>query len=80
MARPQYQDGPSPKDCTHLRRMGTYRPTVNLNGNIVVKLKEEFLSNKANKQRLINLLGDKPQLSGCTTIHAAGDADLPQLY
>ena len=44
---------------------------------MVLKLKKDvFLRNSANKQRLIKLLGEKLQLSGCNIIHAPGDADL----
>ena len=51
--------------------------SVNFDSDMVLKLKKDvFLSNTANKQRLINLLGEKLQLSGCNIIHAPGDADL----
>ena len=44
---------------------------------MIAKLKkEEFLANKENKQRFICLLRNKLQQSGCSTIHAEGDADL----
>ena len=72
-----YQSGPSTKDCSHERRAGVYGPTVTFEKNMVAKLKtDEFLANKANKQRFINHLGDRLQRSGCTVIHATGDADL----
>ena len=52
-------------------------PSVNFDSDMVLKLKKDvFLSNTANKQQLINLLGEKLQLSGCNIIHAPGDADL----
>ena len=52
-------------------------PSVNFDSDMVLKLKKDvFLSNTANKQRLINLLREKLQLSGCNIIHAPGDADL----
>ena len=61
----------------HQRRTGTHGPTVNVDGAMLAKLKkEDFLSNKENKQKFINLLSGKLELSGCTTIHAEGDADL----
>lgn len=50
---------------------------MNFDSAMVAKLKkEEFLANKENKQKFIHLLGDKLQQSGCSTIHAKGDADL----
>ena len=52
-------------------------PSMNFDSDMVLKLKKDvFLSNTANKQQLINLLGEKLQLSGCNIIHAPGDADL----
>ena len=72
-----YQNGPSTKDVTHQRRARAYGPTMNFDSAMVAKLKkEEFLANKENKQKFIHLLGDKLQQSGCSTIHAKGDADL----
>lgn len=72
-----YQYGPSTKDNTHQRRTGAYGPTVNFDGAMVAKLKKgDFLSNKENKQKFINPLGEQLGLSGCTTIHAEGDAYL----
>ena len=72
-----YIEGPSTKDCVHQRRSGVSGPSVNFDGDMVLKLKKDvFLSNTANKRRLINLLGEKLQLSGCNIIHTPGDADL----
>ena len=72
-----YESGPSTKVFTHERRAGVYGPTVTFEKDMVAKLKkDEFLSNKANKQRFINHLGDRLQRSGYTVIHATGDADL----
>jgi len=72
-----YEDGPSTKDSAHQRRTGTSGPIVNFDCNMVLKLKkEEFLRNTANKQRFINILGEKLEQSGYITIHSAGDADL----
>ena len=52
-------------------------PSVNFDSDMVMNLKKDvFLSNTANKQRLIKLLGEKLQLTGCNIIHAPGDADL----
>ena len=72
-----YENGPSTKDGTHQRRTGTHGPTVNVDGVMLAKLKkQDFLSNKENKQKFINLLSGKLELSGCTTIHAEEDADI----
>ena len=71
-----YEDGPSTK-TVHQRRSGVSGASVNFDSDMVLKLKKDvFLSNTANKQRLIKLLGEKLQLSGCNIIHAPGDADL----
>ena len=58
-------------------RAGVYGPTVTFEKDVVAKLKKDkFLANKANKQRFINHIGDRLQRSGCTVIHATGNADL----
>ena len=50
---------------------------MNFDSTMIAKLKkDEFLANKENKQKFIHLLGNKLQQSGCSTIHAEGDADL----
>ena len=41
----------------------------------LVLKKEVFLANKKNKQRFINILGQKLEDAGCTVCHAVGDAD-----
>ena len=72
-----YEEGPSRKNRAHRRRSGVSNSAVNFDGDMVLKLKKDvFLHNSANKQRLIKLLGEKLQLSGCNIIHAPGDADL----
>ena len=38
--------------------------------------KEEFLRNKENKQRFIDMLGGKLEQCGCQVVNASGDADL----
>ena len=71
-----YEEGPSTK-TVHQRRSGVSGPSVNFDSDMVLKLKKDvFLSNTANKQRLMKLLGEKLQLSRCNIIHAPGDADL----
>jgi len=71
-----YQDGPSTKGTTHQRRTGAYAgPTVIFASDMVLKSKkDEFLANKSNKQKFINLLSDRLEMAGCTTDHATGDA------
>ena len=72
-----YEEGPSIKDCVHQRRSGVSGPSVNFDSDMVLNLKKDvFLSNTANKQRLIKLLAEKLQLSGRNIIHASGDAGL----
>ena len=38
--------------------------------------KEIFLANRKNKQRFINILGQKSEDAGCTVQHAVDDADV----
>ena len=73
-----YEDGPAIKDATHCRRAGSSKgPTVIFAGETSLKLKKnEFLSNKVNKQRFLHFLGSSLESAGCTTIHAKGDADI----
>ena len=67
----------STKDCIHQRRASVCGPTVVFDPDMIITLrKEEFLSNKANKQRFINLLADRLKQEGCSILHAKGDADL----
>ena len=73
-----YTSGPSTKDGTHQRRLGTRQGrAVNFQTQMSLKIKkEEFLSNDENKQRFINLLGDSLEAAGCEVHHAKDDADL----
>ncbi|EDO49780.1 predicted protein [Nematostella vectensis] len=72
-----YESGRSTKDSTHERRSSVCGPSVEFDGKMVLRIKKDvFLSNPANKQRFIYLLGDKLQRSGYTVLHAPGDADL----
>ena len=43
---------------------------------VFVGKKTDFLANKENKQRFIDLLSDKLECHGCQTDHAKSDADL----
>ena len=71
------EEGPSTKGCVHQIRSGVSGPSVNFESDMVLNLKKDvFLSNTHDKQRLIKLLGEKLQLSGCNIIHVPGDADL----
>jgi hypothetical protein len=77
-----YEDGPSTKDCTHLRRAGAGSPTIKFEGHMVMSnlvprvfapqeerpwvrgwvmssKKQDFLANKTNKQRFINMFANK---------------------
>jgi len=73
-----YEVGPSIKDCTHQRRIGKLnRKKVNITE--VTKFagkKEDFLSNKANKQALIQLIMERMRQKDCDVNQAAGDADV----
>ena len=67
-------DGSSTKDCTHQKRH-ELGPAVLFNPNLILTLKEQFLSNKANKQKFITLLSEKRMGAGYSTLHATGDTD-----
>ena len=67
----------STKDTTHIRRAegkvgGIIKPTLN---NILSDKKDEFLSNKMNKQEFIFMLGKTLENIGIDVRHAAEDAD-----
>ena len=51
-----YNDDPTTKDATHLRRTGDYEGvTVHFASGMMIKSKkDEFRNNKANKQRFIH--------------------------
>ena len=73
-----YLSGPSTKDPTQQRRAGILvGATVQFSGSMIFNgRKEDFLSNKENKQRFITLLCDHLERHGCHTEHARADADL----
>ncbi|KAL8620771.1 hypothetical protein ACOMHN_043814 [Nucella lapillus] len=55
---------------------GVTGPAINFAGDMVLmKSKERFLANPANKQRFIHLLSQALVKSGFDTLHAQGDAD-----
>ncbi|GFS16571.1 hypothetical protein ElyMa_004959500 [Elysia marginata] len=72
-----YNDEPSTKDATHLRRScGVVGPTINFNPKMVCNAtKEYFLGNPKNKQAFVQYLGDVLKKDGCQVLHAEGDAD-----
>ena len=74
----RYSDNPSTKDCAHLRRSGgTIGITVHFIPSMALQAKkEEFLSNKHNKQRFIALLSQMLEEAGYEIHHARGDADV----
>ena len=68
----------STKDMTHQRRTkGQGGATVTFTESMHLTMrKDQFLANKANKQRFINMLSTKLVQKNCKTYHASGDADL----
>ena len=73
-----YSDIPSTKDCAQRRRSGgTIGVTVHFTSSMALQTKkEEFLSNKHNKQRFIALLSQTLEQAGCEIHQARGDADV----
>ncbi|EDO31506.1 predicted protein [Nematostella vectensis] len=72
-----YGEVATTKDCTHQRRGHGCGPPVLFDHDMVVNLKkDEFLSNKVNKQAFINLLSLNLVDAGYSTLHAEGDADV----
>ena len=51
--------------------------TVHFASGMMIKYKkDEFLNNKANKQRFIHYLSDNLERAGCSVDHAKDDADV----
>ena len=73
-----YNDDPTTKDNTHLRRTGDcIGVTVHFaSGMMIESKKDEFLNNKANKQRFIHYLSDNLERAGCSVDNAKDDADV----
>ena len=71
-------DGTSTKDMTHCRQAkGKASVTVTFTEDMQLTIKrEQFLANKTNKQKFINMLGDHLESNKCKVHHAPGDADL----
>ena len=72
-----YESGPAPKDVTHQRRTGQSAGVeVKFKEDMLLAIKKEiFLANKGNKQRFINMLGQKLEEEGCEVYYSEGDAD-----
>ncbi len=72
-----YESGPAPKDVTHQRRTGQSTGVeVKFKEDMLLAIKKEiFLANKGNKQRFINMLGQKLEDEGCEVHYSEGDAD-----
>ena len=72
-----YNDGPSTKDMTHLRRTQKHaQREIVISGNTKCTVKkEEFLSNEQNKLQLIHMIGDKLVKEGCEVLYSTDDAD-----
>ena len=74
-----YSDQPTTKDVTHIRRSRTMRnpPVINFTESMPCMLKKDaFLANPKNKQKFINLLGEKLEENRITVRHAPSDADV----
>ena len=74
------ETGPSTKDSTHQRRMGCEGSKVTFYLSMKFQLKkDDFLANKENKQRFIDigLLGEHLAMRDCEIAHATRDADVP---
>ena len=71
-------DNPSTKNCAHMRRSGgTIGVTVHFISSMALQSKKkEFLSNKHNKQRFIDLLSQRLEQAGCEIHQARGHANV----
>jgi hypothetical protein len=73
-----YPDGPTTKDVAHIRRTNGINPLkVDFSEDMPCKLKKEnFLANRFNKQRFIDMLGSRLRENNYTVVHASDDADV----
>ena len=73
-----YEHGPAPKDVTRNIRTDVSKGIeVKFQEDVALAIRKEvFLAKKKNKQRFINILGQKLEDTGCTVHHAVGNADL----
>ena len=71
-----YEDSPSTRDQTHLKRSkGIRSPDIDFSGTTTVTLKKDFfLNNQKNKGKFILLLAGVLSLSGCRVGYSSGDA------
>ena len=71
-----YSQGASTKDMAHAQRRNIpgrdvhFDPLMHLS-----EKKEDFLSNVQNKQKFIQLVGERMEKAGISVVHAEGDAD-----
>ena len=66
----------STKDLTHSRHKGNSGATVSFTEAMALTTtKEEFLSNKENKQRFVKMLGAELEWFNCPVFHDPADAD-----
>src|SRR6218665_610878 len=76
-----YEQGPSIKDNTHLRRGQSMYPVITFTAETEFSgKKEEFLSRSTNKQKLIWLVSDALRkmdcIDDCIVVNTSGDADV----
>ena len=73
-----YEAGTSTKDMTHKRQTRRCASTtVHFTSDIRLQTKKgDFLANRENKQRFINILSKELEKAGCCCFHANEDADL----
>ena len=71
-----YPEYPTTKDITHLRRATSSCPDIEVGLNTVIDVtKTQFLSNKRNKQRFLDLLANYLEHGGIGVKRAEQDAD-----
>ena len=69
--------GASTKDSMHARRAGCEGRKVMFNLSITLQLKkDDFLSNKDNKQRFLGLLGEHIATHGCEIAYSMGSESI----
>ncbi|KAJ8043143.1 hypothetical protein HOLleu_10106 [Holothuria leucospilota] len=73
-----YSKGSSTKDTAHIKRSkGVVGSTVIFSADMPCRSRKDvFLANKDNKQRFINMIGQKMEERGFDVTHADDDADL----
>ena len=71
-------DIPSPKDFAHIGKNCNHKGTlIHFKGEMAIQIrKEDFPSNKQNKQHFITKLSERLGAHGCDVRHAATGADL----